>query len=87
MESFEFYLDQKVTTWMRTPFTVEAESEEIARQKAIEFVRQGGTDLLGWDEVMDTKEVMSVEENGGESTEEIFTYDGVLINSNSENNG
>jgi len=79
MAQFNFYLDQKVTTWMRTNFSVEGETLEIARQKAVDFVKEGNTSELPWDEVMDTKEVMSLEENGGMSTEEIFEEDGTYV--------
>lgn len=79
MEKFNFYLDQKVTTWMRTNFSVEGETLEIARQNAVDFVKEGNTSELPWDEVMDTKEVMSVEDNGGFSTEEIFEEDGTYV--------
>lgn len=79
MKTYDFYVDQKVTTWMRTKFTIEAESDEIARQKAVDAVRQGDVDDIPWDEVMDTKEVMSVQENGGASTTEIFENDGTYV--------
>lgn len=79
MAQFNFYLDQKVTTWMRTNFSVEGETLEIARQKAVDFVKEGNTSELPWEEVMDTKEVMSLEENGGMSTEEIFEEDGTYV--------
>lgn len=82
MEKFNFYLDQKVITWMRTNFSIEAESPEIARQKAVDFVKEGNTIELPWDEVMDTKEIMSLKDNGGESTEEIFEEDGAIIYAN-----
>lgn len=75
METFNFYLDTKVTTWMRTPFEIEAETLEEAKQKAIEFHKQSNTSSIGWDEVMDTQEQMSVEDNGGEPTEELFCED------------
>ena len=76
---FNFYLDQKVTTWMRTNFSVEGEDIEVARQKAVDFVKEGNTSELPWGEIMDTKEVMSLEENGGMSTEEIFEENGVYV--------
>lgn len=79
MEEFEFYLDQKVTTWMRTRFSVEGESRDIARQKAVDFVKEGNTSDLPWDEVMDTKEIMSLKDNDGVSTEEIFEEDGTYV--------
>lgn len=79
MEEFDFYLDQKVTTWMRTRFSVEGESRDIARQKAVDFVKGGNTSELPWDEVMDTKEIMSLKDNDGVSTEEIFEEDGTYV--------
>jgi hypothetical protein len=82
MEKFNVYLDQKVITWMRTNFSVEAESSEIARQKAIDFVKEGNALELSWEEVMDTKERMSLKDNGGEPTEEIFEEDGDIIYAN-----
>ena len=79
IKTFNFYLDQKVTTWMRTNFSVEGEDIEVARQKAVDFVKEGNTSGIPWDEIMDTKEVMSLEENGGMSTEEIFEENGVYV--------
>lgn len=79
MAQFNFYLDQKVTTWMRTNFSVEGDDIEVARQKAVDFVKSGNTSELPWEEVMDTKEVMSLDENGGMSTEEIFEEDGTYV--------
>lgn len=77
METFNFYVDTKVTTWMRTEFEVEAKNLEQAKKKAIKFHKEGNTTSIGWDEVMDAQEPMSVEDNGGEPTEEMF-YDGDL---------
>ena len=79
MEKFNFYLDQKVTTWMRTEFSVEGESREVARQMAVDFVKEGNTSELPWEEVMDTKELMSLKDNDGMSTEEIFEEDGTYV--------
>lgn len=78
-KKFNFYVDQKVTTWMRTHFDIEAETEDEARQKAVDFVKEGNTSDLPWEEVMDTKELMSLEDNGGASTEEIFEEDGTYV--------
>lgn len=78
MEKFNFTLDQKVTVWMQTPFEIEAETLEEAKQKAIEFHQNGNTSSIGWEELLDTQEFLSVEENGGEPTEELF-YNGENI--------
>jgi hypothetical protein len=80
--TFNFYVDQKVTTWMRTNFEIDAIDEEDAKIKAIQFSKGDEISELPWDEVMDTKEVMSVEDNGGEPTEELFKADGEFINGN-----
>jgi hypothetical protein len=82
MENFYFYLDQKVTTWMRTNFEVEAESFEEAVKKANEMYESGKLNDIGWDEVDSTKETMDTKENDGYSTEELYYEDGNLIYQN-----
>jgi hypothetical protein len=72
MKTFDFYLDTKVTTWYRTPFEIEANSLEEAKQKAIEFVKEDEHSSISWEQIDETTEVMSVDENGGESTEELY---------------
>lgn len=85
METFDFYLDTKVTTWYRTPFEIEANSLEEAKQKAIEFIEKDGHSDISWEQIDDTIQGMSVEENDGESTEELYTYsDGEMIWDNGE---
>lgn len=83
-KTFNFYLDQKVTTWMRTHFNIEAETEEEAKEMAKRFVGEGNTSEIPWEEVMDTKEVMSIVENDGQSTEEIYNEQGELIHKNGQ---
>lgn len=70
--NFNFYLDQKVTAWMRTHLSIEAESYEEAKAKCIQIVNSGETDLIEWDEVDDTKELMTPSENQGKPTQELF---------------
>jgi hypothetical protein len=82
MENFNFYLDQKVTTWMRTNFEVEAESFEEAVKKANEMYESGKLYDISWDEVEGVKENMDTEENDGYSTEELYYEDGNLIYQN-----
>ena len=80
METFDFYLDTKVTGWYRTPFEIEANTLEEAKQKAIEFVKSGETTYISWEQIDDTVETMSVKDNDGESTNELYTYsDGEMI--------
>jgi hypothetical protein len=80
--TFQFHLDQKVTTWMRTDFEIDAIDEEEANLKALELLKSGEISEMPWDEIMDTKETMSVEDNFGDPTEELYTSDGDLIYQN-----
>lgn len=75
METFNFYLDTKVTTWMRTNFEIEAKSLEEAKKKAIEFHKKGNTGNIGWEEVESVREEMSLEDNHGQPTNELYCED------------
>lgn len=72
MKTFDFFLDQKVTTWMRTDFSIEAEDLNEAVKIAKEKFHRGDLDEIGWQEIDDTKEVLLPSENGGEATAEIY---------------
>ena len=71
-EVYDFYLDEKVTTWYRTSFEIEADSEEEAKQKAIEFLKRGDHIDISWEHLDDTTEGLTPEDNGGESTKELY---------------
>lgn len=79
MESFDFYIDTKVTSWYRTPFSIDGENEEDAKKKAIEFLSSDERDITPWELEMETIEVMSVVDNDGQSTEELYDNDGNMI--------
>ena len=79
MGTFNFSLQQKVTTWMETEYEIEADNYEEAKKKAIEFHNQGNTSSIGWEETMDAQEPMTLDDNGGEPTEEIFDDEGNCI--------
>ena len=72
MKTFEFFLDQKVTTWMRTDFEVKANDLNEAVKIAKEMFNRGDLDNIAWQEIDDTKEVLKPSDNGGESTAEIY---------------
>ena len=88
MKTFQFYKDEKMTIWYRGKFEVEAETEE----KAIEKVKvlQTSNDIdnfdVYWEPLDDTIESLSVEDNGGESTEEMYTNSGNMIWDNTKTN-
>ena len=77
MKTFNMYLDQKVTTWMRTEFNVEAETIEDAKVLAEEMYSRGDLDEKPWEEIMDSKEVMLPAENEGQATAELYFWDDV----------
>ena len=77
MKTFNMYLDQKVTTWMRTEFNVEAETIEDAKILAEEMFSRGELDEKPWEEIMDSTEVMRPKENDGQATAEIYYWDDV----------
>jgi hypothetical protein len=78
-KTFDFYVDQKVTTWYRTHFVIEAESLADASKKALEFYEQRNTSDWPWEQYDGTTELMSVEENGGASVTELYTDMGELV--------
>ena len=86
MAKFNFYLDQKVTTWYRTNFEVEAESLQEAEKKAVQLFEKGELDELTWVQIDGTEELMSVDENGGFTTAEIYTDNGTMIFENEKEN-
>ena len=72
MEKFNFYLDQNVTTWMKTNFLIEAETLEEAVELAKKKYESGDLYELPWEEIEGVREIMEVGDNGGEPTEELY---------------
>lgn len=75
MKTFEFFLDQKVTTWMRTEFEVKANDLNEAAKIAKQMYDDGELEDIGWEEIMDTKEVLQPSDNGGETTAELYNME------------
>lgn len=90
MEAFRFYQDRKVTCWERTRFDVIAENYE----EAVALIKSWqGEDVLCFEDdeniiitdgetLYDTSESLSVEENGGQPTIEVFADNGEDIINN-----
>jgi hypothetical protein len=84
-QTYHFHADQKVTTWFRTNFQIEANSIEEANKKAVEAfakIKDGDFGDFGypnWEEVQDVVTPLDPEDNNWNSTEEIYTEDGVMI--------
>ena len=71
IQIFDFFLDQKITTWMRTRFYIEATSREEAWEKAKKDYEKL-CEMRIWEEIPDVQETMSVRDNAGFSTEEVY---------------
>lgn len=82
MEKFNFHLDQKVTTWMRTEFEIEAESLEKATEIAKIKYESGELYDIRWEEIEGVKENIEVGDNGGEPTEELYDENSNLVLNN-----
>jgi hypothetical protein len=76
-EQYDFYLDRKVTIWVREQHSIEAESEEAAKKEMIERFKDNlcseSFDSQEW--LYDTETFMEPGDNGGESTAELFFED------------
>ena len=75
MEQFNFYLDTPVTAWARTHFTVEADTEEQAKEEAVKLYRNGGLDDIRWELLHVLHD--TIEETAAAS--ELFTEDGSYV--------
>jgi hypothetical protein len=84
MTKFNFNLDQKVTTWYRTKFEVEAKTFEEAEKKAIQLYESGELDDISWEQIDGTIDLMTIDENGSDPTAEIYTDNGTLVFENGE---
>ena len=87
MKTFNFYQDEKVTIWNREYFTVEAETQEEANRKVLEAIENG--DISDFKHttskyMYDTVEELSVDENYGNPTIEIYNTNDKLIYHNAE---
>lgn len=74
MQTFEFYLDRKVTQWYRETHYLEANSLEEARSKMIElFLEDDTSDTFDCQDAMnDTWDDLTPEQNNGNPTAELY---------------
>lgn len=80
MATFEFYADQKVTMWERVTFSIEAETRNEAMQIAKQSVKTGNYPSDVWyDTLYDTTEPLSIKNNNGRATLELYTEDKDMI--------
>jgi len=86
-QEFDFYLDEKVTIWNRFKFSVEAETLQEAKQKAVYLATKDRNeiDFYDCDFLYDTQNEIEVEDNLGNPTLEIYSKtDDELLYDNSK---
>ena len=86
MNDFRFYIDQKITTWQRVRFTINAKTQEEATEKAEKFLKDPDEcpEESEYEIVHETNQDMSLEENEGNATRELFNENGNEIANNAE---
>jgi hypothetical protein len=86
METFHYFINQKITTWQRVKFTIQAETEDEANKKAKEVLADQNEcpDNGEYEIIYESNTDMDVLENGGEATRELFSSNGKEIANNAE---
>jgi PHD/YefM family antitoxin component YafN of YafNO toxin-antitoxin module len=78
-QEFDFILDEKVNVWNRKQFSIEAETIEEARNKAIELVKNAeDIDFYDSEYLYESEELMNILHNNGNPT--------IVLMQNSEKN-
>jgi hypothetical protein len=85
-KEFEFTLDEKMTIWNRKQFTIEADTMEEARQKAIELVENGEEiDFYSSEYIYETENPLELSKNDGHATIVLMHDEGRNTNNIYEN--
>lgn len=83
MKKFDFYLDQKITAWMREYHTIEAETIEEASEKIIKnFIENGcASSFVNQEFCYGSENPLMPDDNNGHPTQQLFDWltDEVLI--------
>lgn len=78
MATFNFDLQEKITSWKSTKFEIEAKTLEEAKKLAIQSHIKGDLKKLGWDDIEGTEEYMFPSRNGNLPTVEIYHDEDVI---------
>jgi len=88
-KDYIFYIDRKITMWVREEHSIQATSQEEANEKMIEAFKNDYYDdsFIDQEYLYDTLKELSPEDNSGEATAELFTEDlDDLANNKTEEN-
>jgi hypothetical protein len=80
-KEFDYYIDTKLTIWSRDKYRIEANSKEEAEKIMRDIMTDGDVVGLSYDYeyLYETSEKMSVVNNDGNSTKELYDENGTLI--------
>ena len=84
-QTFDFFIDRKVTHWVREYHQIQAESLDDAKaEMAARFHDNLCVDTVDYQEALDeTEEYIEPGDNGGEPTAELYSdEDGQLVTTN-----
>jgi len=85
-KEYNFILDEKMTIWNRKEFTIEADTMEEARQKAIELVENGEEiDFYSSEYIYETENPLELSKNDGHATIVLMHNEGRNTNNIYEN--
>ena len=85
-KEFKFTLDEKMTIWSRKQFTIEADTMEEAKQKAIELVEnEEEIDFYSSEYLHGTEDLMELSKNDGHATIVLMHNEGRNTNNIYEN--
>jgi hypothetical protein len=81
MQTFEFHLDKKVTSWYRETHYVDAETLQQAQKIMIDKFADGNTDdtFNYQEEIDDTWEELTPQENDNQPTRELWCEDSSML--------
>ena len=75
MKEYRYYIDKKQTIWEREHYEIKAKNQKEADKIAKDIFNENPTDFIEPEEyetLYDTSEEMSVEDNAGFATKELF---------------
>lgn len=86
MQQFDYYLDRKITVWVRELHTIDAESKEEADKEMVNrFHDNMCVDTFDEQEYMfDTEEYLEPGDNGGAATAELYDEDSNILTTNTD---
>jgi hypothetical protein len=89
MRSYKYYIDKKQTIWEREYYNIEAKNQGEANRIARDIFNENPSDFIEpyeYETLYDTSEEMSLEDNNGFATKELFRdKDNKMLLHNGEN--